>query len=487
MRPRIGQLLVESGIVEPLKLHSALATAVKNNQHIGQVLVREGYLHARELQSALRAQTLVAAGALTERAAVQAVRTAACRKKALTEVLNEIPLDRGEFNDSGLGKLLVNAGVISEESHQAAKAKSKETGLPLGRVLLLRQEIEPAILDQALTLLLMVTKAQIDDTQAQKLLREVRRSQSEVHDAVSALRMKTIIARPLRPHLGRLLARAKAISEVETVVAVERALNERRLLGEILVNSGLIAPNTLEDALKVQTFVERGLLTLQDASKLLEEAQKSNVRIRQVISEREIFRDHPTKGVEIIRLLKEAGVIADLDVARAANEFDSWQMGPSRALLASGKVSRQVYAVASDCVDRVTNKLLNREQAVSIIKSCQNQGRNSLDSTLNSLGLAPSTPSEEPDLKAQTQTHRKQVALERTPQIASDRIGSHKNLVKLLQVASLICMVLCTAVYLWGPISYRLLALCVLLLTLGAGLMKLGFTWREEQKQIASK
>jgi type IV pilus assembly protein PilB len=56
MRPLLGTILAERGLIDPARLAEALAEAQATNQRIGEVLLRKGWIYEQELARALAYQ-----------------------------------------------------------------------------------------------------------------------------------------------------------------------------------------------------------------------------------------------------------------------------------------------------------------------------------------------------------------------------------------------------------------------------------------------
>jgi len=56
MRPLLGTILAERGLIDPARLAEALAEAQATNQRVGEVLLRRGWIYEQELARALAHQ-----------------------------------------------------------------------------------------------------------------------------------------------------------------------------------------------------------------------------------------------------------------------------------------------------------------------------------------------------------------------------------------------------------------------------------------------
>ena len=386
-RPRLGQLLVESGVVKAESLHTALNVAVESKQQIGRVLIGLGYIKERDLQAALLAQSLIAEGAVSEQMAIKAVRESSKRGLNLADVLSSLADDGiNPIADGGLGHLLVSAGIITVTVYDEACRSSQTSGVLLGRTLLVTNAITASMLDRALTVLVMVRDKELTEDQAVSILKEMRRSGSGFQDSMTTLRIKVETRGQQR--LGELLKLAKVISESESAVGVERALLEKRMLGETLIQSGVIARSVLEDALILQKMVCQSVISQAQAATLLQRKQKENRPIAQLAVEMDVFRGNAETESRISAMLQSAGIVTEQEITASLADFVEYDMSECKALLAAGRLSALTYSACVECLDLVEKNRISEDEAISAIKACD-LNHCSVGVGLASIGLAP--------------------------------------------------------------------------------------------------
>lgn len=107
-RKRLGDLLVEAGMLQPEQLQLALQKSAQHNSPLGQTLVKLSLLTEEELRPALQAQLLVGDGVLPAAIATRALRHAREQNKSFDESLNALGWDPERFTGEEL-KLLIDA------------------------------------------------------------------------------------------------------------------------------------------------------------------------------------------------------------------------------------------------------------------------------------------------------------------------------------------------------------------------------------------
>jgi hypothetical protein len=480
-RPRLGQLLVEAGVVRADSLHNALNVAVESKQQIGRVLIGLGYIKERDLQAALLAQSLIAEGAVSEQMAIKAVRESSKRGLNIADVLSGLAEDGIKpIADGGLGHLLVSAGIISVSVHEEASQSSQASGVLLGRTLLVTNAITASMLDRALTVLVMLRDNELTNEQAVRILKEMRRSGSGFEDSMTTLRIKVETRGQKR--LGELLKLAKLISESESAVGVERSLLEKKMLGETLVSSGLIARTILDDALILQKMVCRSVVTQAQAAALLQRKQKESLSIAQLAADMNIFQGDPETESRITAILLAAGVVTAQEIATSVADFVEYKMSDCKSLLAAGRLAPLTYSACIECLDLIDKNLVSEEKAICAITTCD-RNRCSLGIALASLGLAPeaiATEAEEPVCSVKTQVSPKKRFL--------SAISDWSNYEEFAQLLGLVLLlgVIDGVVTVYGHPSVRTIVYYVSLCALAAGFVKLGDSWKRKQEQRAS-
>jgi hypothetical protein len=386
-RPRIGQILVHSGIIPPSSLDTALHVAKESQQQVGRVLVNLGFVSERDLQSGLLVQTLLDKGVLSEPSAIQAVRQASARCIDVTKVLDEMGERTEEGQESeGLGGLLVASGYITEATFEEAQSKSRDSGILLGRTLLIMQSITVDTLDLSLTILSMVRDNHLSKREAVSVLAEVRRKRIMLDDACRNLRIMP--RRSTNARLGELLALSRIITEAEKAAAVERGLMEKKRLGQILIDSGVLEYSTLEVALQLQLFVERQVITAAQGAELLAFFHSTRRPIHELATKMMAFDDTYTLGLKVVELLKQSGTVSNKDIQTAKVQFANFGMPACKALLASGRVSVETYSACVECINLVDSNQITQPQAVMAI-DIRERMQCSLGTALAQLGLAP--------------------------------------------------------------------------------------------------
>lgn len=480
-RVKLGQLLVESGIITAEKLHEALKIAQDSGHPVGKVLSALNYVSEKDLQSAFLAQSLVGEGILDEVSAVKALKTASKAQASLAEVLEQTEAQRTTVEDSAeLEELLTRTRLISEMTYNEAKAKSVEENIPFGRALLLINGITFAHLNSTLEALSLIRAGKLSQEEALRALKEVKRSHITLEQAIGLLKIspRTTVT---RIKLGDLLSRSRVISERENLAAVERALIERRMLGEILVGSGLVSSELVNDALFLQQMIVREVISLETATNVLKRVKERHQPLSQVAAAMGIYNDDDSIASGVIAILMKAEIISISDVKRAKRSQSAHQMGPLKALLASDIVSPVTYHAAAACIELVRSGKLSEALGVVALQAADRKRSTLAEALVEMGGQAAKRSNNGPVVNANTLANAQRKAIE-------EKKNEHRAVDQF--VATVLCLIIimgCGAALCFVPVEWHMYAVAFVCL-IGAGLMVLlGRIWRvREDKQRAA-
>lgn len=367
-RMRLGQLLIESQLVTGEALHEALTISAHTGQKMGKVLSSLQYITDKNMQSALLAQSLVGEGILDERTAIAALKKAVEAGQSLAEVLDASPAEKAAVERVlELEQLVVRANLVSQHAFEIALDKSRSEGVPFGRALILTNGIAFGLLSSALEAVSQVRSGALDAADAVKALKEVKKNQYSLEDALHGLKIspKSTVN---RIKLGDLLTSGKVISERDNLVAVERALIERRMLGEILVASGLVPSGILNETLAVQDMVFKGVVSVDAAAKAVRMMKDQRVTLQQAAAALKLFADDPDAEEAIALLIKANLVNSDL-YSRAVRMQMQHRMGPLKALVASQLLSPMTHKAAISAHKMLLDGDISEAEAVVCLQT----------------------------------------------------------------------------------------------------------------------
>jgi len=398
---RIGELLVQAGMLTQTQLQDATKHAGTKRLQIGQILVMYGYLTARDLQSALAAQSMIRDRTLDLNQALRSLKIAYKTGSRFEDVIgSQSSAPNMKLPTGKLGELLLDSGIINSDQFLTAMDQSLVTGLPLGRTLVLEQVISDDLLTAAL------------DTQVR--LRDQMLSRDE---AIAILKSAAGIttdddkAPPKRtlPHrdglrIGELLVLAGVLTPADVLDCLERALISQKLIGEAFIEQGKLKPDILEAGLSLQQMIHENLITPSDAAKGLNRIFSGQTTLEEIVEELNASQAAVAKQqVEYERLLMLARVISPDDVSSAIKIGLKNSGFLARLLVMTGFMDDLAMQASLRCFEMLSEGVLNQDDAVVSLDYCLHYKRHSpvsFEEALKELGWQP-TPTTAPDAEEQ--------------------------------------------------------------------------------------
>jgi hypothetical protein len=190
------------------------------------------------------------------------VRKAVEEKLNLANVIEGSKLKAGQRNR--LGEMLTEAGLLCKEQLNFCLTIAKNSGMPLGQILVLLHRISESALRFALALQGEVRARSISRSQAIEKLKRIEFN-CETADHIRALR-------PYKIKLGRLLLFARLIDNDLLILLVKNARRSHKLLGQAIVDRGVLSLEELNLALWLQKMVWQGTMSYASAARLLKTA-----------------------------------------------------------------------------------------------------------------------------------------------------------------------------------------------------------------------
>jgi len=148
--PRLGELLVRAGLVATARIDEALARQIGTNRRVGELLVEMGLLQEVELAATLSIQDDLREGRV-ETAQMVAVRLGTILLNAAAVSAAQLERALAEQARSGglLGEVLVRQGVITPEQRQGAlRIQGGLAGRLQGRFLLGRLLVDADVISE---------------------------------------------------------------------------------------------------------------------------------------------------------------------------------------------------------------------------------------------------------------------------------------------------------------------------------------------------
>lgn len=274
---KLGDLLVEAGVLSADELKVTLQRAQESGLPLGRALSYTGRVNAKLLHAALNAQVLLRDGRITRAQAINALRSAYQKQTSFEQELAE----QGSYTPpSGarvrIGELFVMAGIIGDQDILSALEQCLMNQRMMGEVLLEMNLISNDLLQAALRLQEAIDTRVLTALTASEALRRVQSRNISIDKAMAEM---GLLRSPTgeRLRLGEFLLMAGLISQEQLQESVKLANMNNALIGKVLMFMGAIGKNTLHNALRCQFMMREGYLNEEQAVSLLQYCQQKQL------------------------------------------------------------------------------------------------------------------------------------------------------------------------------------------------------------------
>jgi hypothetical protein len=362
---RIGELLIKAGLITQHQLNDGLVLSRKTKTPLGRILLMSGNLTSRDLQTVLAAQTMIRAKKVAYKVAIKCIYTARQLSVSFEEALERLgwtdPSERDTIGE--LAELLLEGEVLSEKQLKAASERSKDTGVPIGRTLVLMGLVSPSVMATALDAQVSIRRNTLSREQAVlgikiAFTRRVSLEQALVLEGIHQPKPESWL------RLGELFALAGMLTESDNLWAVETSLEDGRPFGEILKDAGFVSERELQAALELQRLVCERELTSEQASEVLKGVKDYHLSVK------EGCKQLRHSGSQVVSLLKMAGIVMPQQIEAAKVHCREQVADLSLYLRDLGVISPHTLKLGRECLRLIRDDKLKINQAIVILNYC---------------------------------------------------------------------------------------------------------------------
>lgn len=387
---RFGNLLIQLGLLNDADLQEAAQLAIELGLPLGKVLVMSDFISDELLQALLQAQSMLKDQVVTLDEAKKALDVVAQKKLSWSDALRESGWEETKLLPSNkLGRLLLEAEIISEDDLEEALIASQSSGLPLGRILALHNKISDTLVYSCLNAQVLLRDGKITREQAMKALRGANARRMSIEQEL--IDQGAYRAAPkARIKIGEMFVLAGILHEDVIMEAIEFGLINEEPVGQILIHKGHINLNQLDTALKLQEMVDNGSLSPIHAADVLKQIDQRNIPLAQAVTELGLAKEQPPGAMPLSDLLRLAGVITEEDVQEAFRRSMQNSALLGKILSITGFADEDTVNAALRCQSLLKHGVLQPDQAI-IALNYSIKMRRSLDEALIELGWSHNT------------------------------------------------------------------------------------------------
>jgi hypothetical protein len=382
---KLGELLITAGLLTTEELNSAIKKASETSLPIGKVLTMGGSISDHALQGAIQAQSMLKDKHLEADAAIAALKVIVDKNVTLQEALRQ--LGEGDKRDGKtvkLGEILAAAQLVTESDVKEALRSSEETGLPLGRILVLTKNLSEEMVSAALTAQVLIRDGKVTLDQAIDGLKAARQRRVSIE---TALADRGYFRPPpkQRIKLGELYMLAELILETDLMVSLERGLVNHKPIGQVFLESGLTKPEILDAALSLQEMVANNSLNPLQAAQALRQVALQRHSLAQALAEIQSANVEPDDPFRLGSILQAAGIISHQDIQKALDLSVKNSALFGRMLQSAGIVNDELLNSSLRAQYLLREGIIGLEQAIIALNQCRQTGQ-TFDQVMAQLG-----------------------------------------------------------------------------------------------------
>jgi hypothetical protein len=355
VRFRLGELLLEAGIISPDVLTQGLTISKRATMPIGRVLIMSGHVSELDVQCTLQAQASIRDGSIDASLAKELLRFSHVHQVSIEEAYKLNGLSRGLGPLPRVGKLLLAAGIVDEAGLKCGLRHCNSTAYPLGRALVELNLISQEMLVNCMNLQILMRDNNVKFLDAVRVLQRVQLGES-FDWALKALGIRC--GKMTHPRLGDLLVAAELLSLEDSLLLAEMGTEQDRTYGDLLLAYNLVSKDVLETAVQLQSMFNNPMFTKARAVRLLKLVASMNKSLEQVMAEFDVLE-------QAVTLLRAAGVIDERMLRDTAAAIKDFEQSVPEALITSGVITPAQSRDALRCLQGIQTGQISYEKALT--------------------------------------------------------------------------------------------------------------------------
>jgi hypothetical protein len=383
-------LLTGTNTVGSQHLDEASKSAKTMNVPLERALIMLGHTSEHSLRSIMQAQEMIKEGKISIDTAVKALRFAKQNHIELEEAINVLGAVHKKTMTVGaitndLTRLLLDAGMITQEQLGHAITRASEAQMQLGRMLVINRDLSSWMMLSALSAQILVRDGKITKAQAVQALQTVGRRRVTIEQALFELGLfREPSGQTVK--IGELCQMAGFLGETDMLECLEIEIVKEKQFGQILLEQGHVTQALLEAAVYLQDLVSNDSLRAYQAAEALRQVRSRQVSVYQAVAELQPPPQLTPPIMKMSELMEKTGLASQeaLNTSGGDEEQSSIRLG--KKLLAAGVVTEPMLYTTLRCYSMLREGFISNEQAVSILEHAHKNSV-SIDDTLVKLGV----------------------------------------------------------------------------------------------------
>lgn len=272
-----------------------------------------------------------------------------------------------------LGILMIDAGLITRDELEECLRMSRETGLPVGRMLLVAAKTSETVLQAAVQAQSLLKDGLIDLDTAYKALRIVKDEKKSFDNALKQLNV--IVEEVKINKLGQLLISSNFCTEEQLEEALAGSASTGLPFGRMLVLNGVINESQLAATLNAQILIRDDKITKDQAVEGLKQARRRQIAVEVPLMEKGFYRVQTRDAIRLGELLSLAGLISESQLLNAVELGLISQKPLGQVLIETNLVSEEILKVALQLQDLVMKGTLRPMQASQVLVQVKETGK----------------------------------------------------------------------------------------------------------------
>jgi hypothetical protein len=383
-------LLTGTNIVAANHIDEAAKSAKSMNVPLERALIMLGHASEHSLRHVIQAQDLIKSGKISLDMAVKSLRFAKQNHLELDEAINVLGSVHKKTmvistitND--LTRLLLEAGLITQEQLGHAMTRASDSRMQMGRMLVLNRDLSSWMMLSALHAQILVRDGKITKQQALQALQTVKGRRISIEQVLFELGLfREPTGQTIK--IGELAQMAGFLSESDMLECLEIEIVKEKQFGQILLEQGHVTQQLLEAAVYLQDMVSNDTLKAFQAAEALKQVRNKQVSVYQAVAELQPPPQLTPPPLKMAQLLDSAGLVPMDQIVQIADTEEESSIRVGKKLLAAGLVTEPMLYTALRCFSLLREGFVSNEQVVSILNYARTNNV-TIDDALIKMGL----------------------------------------------------------------------------------------------------